>query len=142
MAFTPPHAARPWTFRLLVLSLAGVLTTAILLGNAALSRRSDAQRRATVVADLKRLDAAQRTWEARRGDFARIVRPVATDSSIAFVASPGVELTFSSHSALAWSATAKATDPLSEPAVCGIFRGPGPVAPHRAVTHEGVVACW
>lgn len=144
MVFTPPQAARPWTFRLLVLTAAGILTSIGIIGNAALDRRADTRSRAALVADLRRFDAAQRARQAQRGEFARAFDSTGSDSSVAFTASRGVDFVFESHSAQAWSATAKAPDEseLVAPRTCGIYRGEGAIAPHRALTIEGAVVCW
>ncbi len=142
MGISSPTAARPWTFRLRVLTIAGLLSVVGLIGSAALARRADTDARATLKSDLQRFDAAQRAWQARYGDFAQSFDAKGSPTAIAFTPSPGVTFKFESFSPQAWSATVTGGSDMVAPRMCGIFRGEGPIAPHRALITEGAIACW
>jgi hypothetical protein len=137
-----PVASPPWRFRLMILTALGVLASIALIVRAAMARQSDTAGRAALVADLRRLEAAQSSWAARRGVFAEAIGVTEDERTLAFTPSREVVLRFESRSPDAWSAIAESRLPLTAPRQCGIYRGTPDTAPHRALTRPGEVACW
>jgi hypothetical protein len=132
----------PWRFRLMVLTALGLFATLAVLVRAATARKSETAGRGALVADLRRLDAAQSSWAARRGVFAESIAVVEGERTLVFTPSPNVVLRFESRSPDAWTAIAESRNPLMAPRHCGIYRGTDDAAPHRAVVRPGEVACW
>jgi hypothetical protein len=142
MEYPIPTVSPPWRFRLMALTGLGVAAVALLLLTAASARTKDARSRQVMQGDLRRLEALQSSWAARRGRYAQRVAANGSDSVLAFAPSGGVELRFESRSPDDWSAIVEHPDVAVEPRRCGVYYGSPAAAPHRALVRPGTIVCW
>lgn len=129
---------------LTVVAIVGILAT-ISIVRAGYTRERAV--RATMLADLKTLVAAQEGFFSHNRDYAggyagTDVAGVGGRGRVALAVSGTNTLTIRYRSQRGWSAIVRNTSLRNRPNRCGIFIGPVGYSPNRAVRVEGVPACW
>ncbi|NOT06933.1 MAG: prepilin-type N-terminal cleavage/methylation domain-containing protein [Gemmatimonadales bacterium] len=129
---------------LTVVAIVGVLATIVGLKSV---QSRDKALRAGMVADLRTLVSSQEGFFSANRDYAGRIGPreipgAAGRGTAALGVSPGNAVTLRYRSASGWSATVTNSRLSAPPRTCGIFMGQASWSPNRAVTKEGVPACY
>ena len=130
---------------LTVLAVLGVLASVSLIKARQYRERA---LRVTMMADLKTLVSAQEGFLSHSRDYAGGATPgdevpgTGGRGRASFRPSGTTQVTIRYRSIRGWSATATNPSLQIRPNQCGIFIGQASYSPNRAVTSEGVPACW